>query len=318
MKDLTTMSNHLTLNITTSDSDSSPPAAIPNTGTAVRPDLSGLRQKKAQAMITIVNYDILTGNSSDSPTSFMSTNKFLLTGLQRQSIEKSQVLETFGEPAIFFFDERVRTYILTGEILDSLGSDAAGNDYNWSNNLQAFYNNYLRGSILAKNGNIAMLTVLDHEIYGYPLSLNIASSSYKPNISSFSMNFLVIKHKFDYRKVQLYNLEEILDILDIPEARKKYERSLEQVYSAISQKKNLKSDCQSLKESLARLEVLEEKRSQIINKVATRANQGEDITNTILGQISNDINQWVDNGLTSNIRKHKSNVILGLPCDKHV
>jgi hypothetical protein len=56
------------------------------------------------------------------------------------------------------------------------------------------YNNELRGSELVKKDQVAVLRVLNHTIYGYPLQINMQYDQNMDKIATFSMAMLVTKH----------------------------------------------------------------------------------------------------------------------------
>lgn len=56
------------------------------------------------------------------------------------------------------------------------------------------YNNELRGSELVKNDRIAVLRILNHTVYGYPLQMNVQYDQTMDKLATFSLAFLVTKH----------------------------------------------------------------------------------------------------------------------------
>ena len=56
------------------------------------------------------------------------------------------------------------------------------------------YNNELRGTELVKNNNIAVIRILNHTIYGYPLQMNVQYDQGMDKMATFSLAFLVTKH----------------------------------------------------------------------------------------------------------------------------
>ena len=167
--------------------------------TIQKPPIISVLEKESPAYFYILkNKDKDPNDPNGTPKGkvmFLS-NKFLLTGVQEMHNEKVQILETFGEPVLFFFDERTKVYTFSGMLLDAYQEiDEEEQDniaYNWAMSFRLFYDKHLRGTKLAEEGNIAVLAVDTMLLYGYPLSLGLSISSVNPNSSDFNMTFAVI------------------------------------------------------------------------------------------------------------------------------
>lgn len=167
-----------------------------------KPSINNIIQKNAPAFITVVKYN--EGSSGDykfSTKSFGETtalsNKFFLQSISEVLQEKTQILESFGEPLILFFDERTKVHTFRGTFLDAAKGGPAGSrdeiSYNWAAAFRMFYNEKLRGTKLADNNEIAFLTVNDQIYIGYPTSLSMSTDSNAPLTSAFSMTWIVVK-----------------------------------------------------------------------------------------------------------------------------
>jgi hypothetical protein len=130
------------------------------------------------------------------------TNKFYLTGLQMTFKERAQLLETFSSSNISFFGDSIKVYHLTGIALDYASQEEAG-EYKFfhQSSLMLLYNELLRGSQLIQNKQIAVLKVLNHTIYGYPLNLVTAYSAPNDKMAQFSISWLVTQHTLDLQGV---------------------------------------------------------------------------------------------------------------------
>jgi hypothetical protein len=164
--------------------------------------ITNIAQKNAPAFITVVEYE--EDSSADyrfatkkfgAPVAL--SNKFFLQGISEPQQEKAQILETFGEPLVLFFDERTRVYTIRGTFLDAQKQETGGLSddvsYNWAAAFRLFYNEQLRGTKLANNNEVALLTVNDQIYIGYPTSLAINTDASSPLTSSFSMTWIIVK-----------------------------------------------------------------------------------------------------------------------------
>jgi hypothetical protein len=152
------------------------------------------------------------------------TNKFYLQGITKPKMERFQIVETFGESKLFFFGERTKVYSINGIVIEAQNADMAFydsynyappkmnvdllanddwanfkkeyNKFRWSTALQTLYDNELRGTQLAKNGNIAALYVDKTMIQGYPVQLQTSRDANNPAIVQFQMTWVIYKEQF--------------------------------------------------------------------------------------------------------------------------
>jgi len=108
------------------------------------------------------------------------TDRFLLENITRPNSEKFQVIETFGEPAIIFYDKRVKIYSFSGTLPNMK------NVY-WRDEFYDAYNKYLRGTKVAENNYSTLLTFDDIMLEGALLQLKINQNS--ADYSSTTMQF---------------------------------------------------------------------------------------------------------------------------------
>ena len=134
------------------------------------------------------------------------TNRFFLQSLTKPQQEKFQIMETFGDPHVFFYGDRTKMYTLQGVLLDGFyreNADDATNVWNtarknaanknmWATAMQQFYNDHLRGTALKNEGNIAALYVNGWLIKGYPVNLTIMKESNSmPDVVTFQMSWVI-------------------------------------------------------------------------------------------------------------------------------
>lgn len=158
-------------------------------------DFTGLVEKNAPASIVISDYK----NGQLGRLTDFGTNKFFLQSITENKQERAQILETFGDSVILFFGERTRVYTLNGTILDANQKYFGQVDevvFNWAAAFRLFYDEHLRGTMLAKSGKIAVLSVNGQVYIGYPLSLSMVTDSRNPMLAGFNMSWAVVKQLF--------------------------------------------------------------------------------------------------------------------------
>ena len=218
-----------------------------------------LKEKESPARFYVIKNDpAKSGN--DHPRGYLefTSNKFILTNLQEARAEKVQILETFGEPVLYFYDERTRVYSLAGYFLNSdkfMDGIVDHVTHNWSLAFKRFYEQQLRGTKLSAQGNIAILSVDGMLIYGYPISFSIATTSINPNTTAFSMSYLVTKQVVtpSITNASLTNIQSWqrnLDGLWQIDKTNLNEAQSETVDQYISKLNELQTDIDTLKDSL--------------------------------------------------------------------
>ncbi len=156
------------------------------------------------------------------------TNNFILLNMQFQYKERAQLLETFNAATILLFGDSVPIYTFQCAALDYT-SQKKDEEYRYFHNssLLNFYNKYLRATKLIESRSIAVLSVNNHTIYGYPLSFTTSYNSLPDNIGQFSMTWVVVKHPLTY-----YNIidEKKLKFLILP----RYNRAIKEQVNLIN------------------------------------------------------------------------------------
>lgn len=123
------------------------------------------------------------------------TDKFVLNGFQMSMKEKFQLLESFGSANISFFGESARVYSFSGMAVDYASSDPNNTGkYFHQSSLIKMYNDVLRGTQLVQNRRIAIMKVMNHLIYGYPINMNVGYSGAGDNVAQFGLQWVVTSH----------------------------------------------------------------------------------------------------------------------------
>lgn len=99
---------------------------------------------------------------------------FILQSVQEQRAEKMQVIQTFGEPFVFFFGEHPRIIACSAVVLNT-------SDFNWRAEFWENYDQYLRGTKCVQNKTRVTLQWDDILVEGYFIKASAADSAQTPN-----------------------------------------------------------------------------------------------------------------------------------------
>ena len=110
-------------------------------------------------------------------------DRFLLTDFNVSYSEKTQIMTTFGDnEVVYYFGKNPVIINLSGVLVDSLTND-------WFGNFINLYNNFLRGTQLARNFEMLQLVLPNMTIVGSILSLSHQQTSTRDTDIPFSMQF---------------------------------------------------------------------------------------------------------------------------------
>jgi hypothetical protein len=165
----------------------------------VRRPLRGIESKNdTYALLRVIRDDgseIPLYDSSGTPN-FLKRNasfkhraysNFLIQNLQDARVEKSQLVQTFGEHWIFFFGQRPRSISFQGLLLNTT-------DFNWKAEWWENYENYLRGTALVEN-NARLYLFYDNVILeGYLLQSQTVDTEQMPNAVAFNATMILTNH----------------------------------------------------------------------------------------------------------------------------
>jgi hypothetical protein len=164
-------------------------------------------EDNSPAILMVVNEDPDPTTNRKGVVAY--TNRFYLTNVQRESKERMQIAETFGEAAVSFFDAQTRIYNFSGSLLENNTADKGSFTYRylWASAFQKLYDDIARGSKLTQNKNIAVLSFENYLIYGWLANLVMAQNSAETT-HQFSFSMVVRDHKFVKDDIDtLYSLE---------------------------------------------------------------------------------------------------------------
>jgi len=117
---------------------------------------------------------------------------WLLQSVVEQRAEKSQIVETFGDPILYVFGERPRFLQFTGQLINSM-------DFNWRAEFWENWERYFRATRLVEKGHLMFIGFDDILISGYPLNA-AAMQQAQPNqhVVQFNFNFFVTNYMNTY------------------------------------------------------------------------------------------------------------------------
>lgn len=114
--------------------------------------------------------------------------KMFLEGAQESHMERSQVVETFGDFYAFFFGERPVTYTFNGTLLNT-------KDINWRQDFQFYYDNFLRGTKAVEYKAKVILTYGLSQVEGFILGFNSQVMAANEKGVPISFQMLVTKRR---------------------------------------------------------------------------------------------------------------------------
>lgn len=125
-----------------------------------------------------------SGDASGQTTQY--TN-FILQSVTEARMEKHQIVETFGEPYIFFFGESPRFLDVTAVLVDSF-------DFNWYAEFWENYNNNLRGTKSVEQGARTYMFYDDNIVEGYMLMAQAQKTSERPLMATLSFRLYLTNY----------------------------------------------------------------------------------------------------------------------------
>ena len=161
--------------------------------------------REGKAFITIRKRTGLAGSGEVNER----FDQFILTAVTEQSVEKLDVVETFGAPHVFASGKYVTKVGISGYVrnvarngtadarsLQSFGVNVLAEDaVADSVQLQVFYNKYLRATELAERGAIATLTVDGDTYEGFFQDLSFQRDSSLEQVTPFTMQMIALTRR---------------------------------------------------------------------------------------------------------------------------
>jgi hypothetical protein len=114
------------------------------------------------------------------------TDWFLQT-VREERVEKTQLLETFGETYLFAFGQKPRTLVFQGTLMNT-------QDFNWRATFWENWENEFRASQLIKHEARMYVSWDDILVEGYPINAVTHQVADSPNAMVFSFTFFVTNY----------------------------------------------------------------------------------------------------------------------------
>ena len=126
---------------------------------------------------------------SSSPEGLSNANhNFILQSVSLSRQERTQIMETFGSPYIFFYGQTPQIIQVGGILLNT-------RDFNWKNEWLRNYEKYLRGSRCVEMRARVYMGFDDVLVSGYILSTSVQHRSESPNACPFNFQMLLTDYK---------------------------------------------------------------------------------------------------------------------------
>jgi len=123
------------------------------------------------------------------------TNNFWLTSMAMSFKERLQITESFDSSHFMFMGNNIKLYNFSGFSIDGASSDAEDpGGLFYQSSLIKMYNERLRGTMLTKNNEIAVLSVANHVIKGYPTDFAVSYTAEAGNLTQFNFSWVVVDH----------------------------------------------------------------------------------------------------------------------------
>jgi hypothetical protein len=115
--------------------------------------------------------------------------KFFLESVSEQHMERSQIVETFGDFSVFFYGERPPVYNFSGVLINA-------KNVNWVQDFMFMYENFLRGTRCVEAGARAILTYGGRQIEGFILGVSNQTTAGTDGGVPMSFQVLVTSRKY--------------------------------------------------------------------------------------------------------------------------
>lgn len=112
---------------------------------------------------------------------------FIIQSVQDQRQEKQQIIETFGDPFVYFFGERPRIQEVSGLLLNT-------EDFNWRAQFWENYDKHMRGTQLVQQNARVYLSYDTVVVEGYMLSANAQDTAENSFSIPFNFSMLVTNY----------------------------------------------------------------------------------------------------------------------------
>jgi hypothetical protein len=122
----------------------------------------------------------------DSPKANVWTD-WILQSVQESRIEKTQVIETFGDSYFYAFGQKPRSIAFSGLLMNTV-------DHNWRSIFWKNWDEYFRATKLVEKGARVYIQWDDIIVEGYPINAVCSEVADSPNAMKFSFQLFVTRY----------------------------------------------------------------------------------------------------------------------------
>ena len=150
---------------------------------------AGSRSKGSAGQSTTAGGGVASTTRAPAAASTYVYSNFIIESIEDVRQEKAQIMETFGEPYVFFFGERPRMLNVSGLLFNTL-------DFNWRTEFWDNYEKRLRGTKLVEQNARMYLHWDDIVVEGYPLGAQASETADMPYAVRFAFSLFVTNHTY--------------------------------------------------------------------------------------------------------------------------
>lgn len=115
--------------------------------------------------------------------------KFFLDSVQEAHVERSQIVETFGQAYIFFHGERPPVYNFAGSLVNTRNA-------NWVADFMFMYNTFLRGTRCTEMNATTILTYGGRQVEGFILGVSTTTNATIEGAVGLSFQVVITERKY--------------------------------------------------------------------------------------------------------------------------
>jgi hypothetical protein len=112
---------------------------------------------------------------------------WLLQSVRESRVEKTQIVETFGDTYLYAFGQKPRALVFNGILMNTT-------DYNWRAVFWQNWDNFFRATRLIEKNARMYISWDDLVVEGYPINAVCNQTVDSPNALTFSFNFFVTRY----------------------------------------------------------------------------------------------------------------------------
>ena len=145
-------------------------------------------------------------DKNGNPASYVWTD-WLLQSVREERVEKTQLVETFGDSYLFVFGQKPRALVFTGLLMNT-------QSHQWKAAFWENWDRFFRATKLVERDARMYISFDDVVVEGYPINAQASQSSTSPNAITFQFNFFDTKYinieaRDNFKSSKKYNLTQV-------------------------------------------------------------------------------------------------------------